>query len=116
MSPRGDRATQIRDRVLERMKGASRIEEISGVRCQVWREGVWMAALNTPFNPFGHIAPEQMPGYDHVLAYQRAATPLPYELSLWRDLKKVLSVEWANDGSARVISFKRGPWEDELLS
>jgi hypothetical protein len=32
---------------------------------------------------------------------------LPYCLNIWRG-GKVISLEWAGDGRAKVISFKRG--------
>jgi hypothetical protein len=44
---------------------------------------------------------------------------LPEALSYCIDIshnQKVLSLEWADDGRTRVISFKRGSWEAELLA
>jgi hypothetical protein len=40
---------------------------------------------------------------------------LPYGLDIWRG-KKVFSLEWADDGRSRIISFKREDWEAELLA
>lgn len=40
---------------------------------------------------------------------------LPYGIDIWHG-KKVFSLEWGDDGQARIINFKRGPWESELFA
>jgi hypothetical protein len=40
---------------------------------------------------------------------------LPYCIDIWRG-KKVFSLEWADDGRTNIISFRRGPWEADLLA
>jgi hypothetical protein len=55
------------------------------------------------------------------LAYRAAALglgpplqPLANGLDIWAS-KKVFSIEWGNDGTVNVISFRRGAWEHILL-
>jgi hypothetical protein len=38
---------------------------------------------------------------------------MPYQLSVWGD-GKVLLLEWDANGTARIISFNRGKWEQRL--
>jgi hypothetical protein len=38
---------------------------------------------------------------------------LPYVMDVW-DGGKVLSVQWADDGSAEIITYKPGTWERDL--
>ena len=39
---------------------------------------------------------------------------LPYGLDIWHDRKKVLNVEWSDDGALEVISYRPGEWERAL--
>jgi hypothetical protein len=38
---------------------------------------------------------------------------LPYVMDVW-DGGKVLSLQWADDGSVEIISYKPGTWEQDL--
>ena len=40
---------------------------------------------------------------------------LPYGLEVWHGAK-MLSVLWTDDGSFEVVSFVRGPWEEQVLA
>lgn len=40
--------------------------------------------------------------------------PLPYALDIWQG-RKVMNLEWADDGALFIVSFRRGPWEGEFL-
>jgi hypothetical protein len=40
---------------------------------------------------------------------------LPYGLDIW-EMNKVLNMEWASDGKIDIVSFRRGSWEEVLLS
>ena len=40
---------------------------------------------------------------------------LSYGLDIFHG-KRVMSLEWADDGRARIISFRRGEWEEEFLA
>ncbi len=69
-------------------------------------------ALQTPFQQ----RPSQVPPPAKYLAAQRGkSTPvnLPYVIDVW-DGGKVLSVQWADDGTVLVVSYKPGVWERDL--
>ena len=74
--------------------------------------GYLAAALFSPFNPAPDIRANP-PSYEHAVLKQRAEQPMPYQLSVWGD-GKVLLLEWDANGAARIISFKRGKWEQRL--
>jgi len=40
---------------------------------------------------------------------------LPYGLDIWAP-KKVMNIEWSDQGELAIVSFRRGAWEDELIS
>ena len=40
---------------------------------------------------------------------------LSWGLDVWRG-RKLLSLQWDDAGRAEVISFTRGPWEEEVLA
>jgi hypothetical protein len=39
---------------------------------------------------------------------------LPYGLDIWFAHKKVLNVEWNDEGLIKIISYRPGEWEDQL--
>ena len=38
-----------------------------------------------------------------------------YGLDIWPAHKKVLNVEWSEEGLIEIISYRPGEWEDQLL-
>ena len=69
-------------------------------------------ALQTPFQQ----QPSQVPSPAKYLAAQSgkpSAVNLPYVIDVW-DGGKVLSVQWADDGTVLVVSYKPGVWERDL--
>ena len=111
-----DRALAIRDRLLPLVRGRSTLEVQRGpVRLVALRTGPWTVEHWTPF---GELSPDEAssPGYRHALERQRAGPDLPYGLDLRRDRARVLGVLWSDDGDSEVVTFVRGPWEDEALA
>ena len=112
-----DRAVAIRDHILPilRQRGAVLVQR-DRVRLTELRMGVWVFRHWTPFNELGQEEASS-PGYRHALERQRAKQTLPYGLDIWHgaEAEKVLRILWAEDGTIEVISFVRGPWEDEAL-
>ncbi len=53
--------------------------------------------------------------YSPAQARQRADPVLPWGLDVWHG-RKVLSLQWDDAGRVEVVSFNRGPWEDEALA
>lgn len=110
-----DRALAIRDHLLPLIHDRGRLEvQRDTMRLTSLQLGPWLFNHWTPFN---ELSPEQAssPGYRHALERQRSKPDLPYGLEVWRGAK-VLSVQWADDGSFTVESFVRGSWEEEALA
>ncbi len=109
-----NRALTIRDHLLPLVREHGTLENQRGsVRLIVLEMGLWKLHHWTPFN---ELSPGEAssPGYRHALERQRTRLSLPYGLDVWRGAK-VLGVLWADDGAFEVVTFQRGPWEDEAL-
>ena len=114
MSDRTAQAIALRDHVMRLMEGNSKVVTLGQAKVHTWKRGRFQATLNTPFNP-PHEREATAPGYVHTIARQGAPKPMPYELSLWAG-SKVLLMEWEQGGEVRIVSFKRGDWEQRLLA
>ena len=111
-----DRALAIRDRLLPIVRERGTLELQRGlVRLVALRTGPWTIEHWTPFS---ELSPEEAssPGYRHALERQRTRPDLPYGLDVRRDGARVLLVLWSDDGASQVVTFVRGPWEDEALA
>jgi hypothetical protein len=111
-----DRGLAIRDRLLALVREHGTLQLQRGpVRLVVLRTGPWTVEHWTPF---GEISPGEAssPGYRHALERQRGRPDLPYGLDLRRHGVRVLGVQWSDDGAFEVVTFVRGPWEDEALA
>ena len=113
-----DRAAQalaIRDYLLPLIRARGAVQRIgrTGLRMVVWQAAPFTALLRSPFTA---SSPDPAPqSHAAALAMQRAKPVLPWGLDVWHG-RKVLSLQWDDAGRAEVISFNRGPWEDEALS
>ena len=114
MSDRTAQAIALRDHVIKLMEGNSKLVTLGLLKVQTWKRGRFHATLTTPFNPL-HEREATAPGYVQVIARQRAPKPMSYELSLWAG-SKVLLMEWEQGGEVRIVTFKRGDWEERLLA
>jgi hypothetical protein len=112
------RAIAIRDHVLPllRQRGTVQVQRDT-VRLTELRTGMWALRHWTPFNELGQ-AEAASPGYRHAIERQRTRQTMPYGLDIWHgtELAMVLRVLWADDASLDVVSFVRGPWEEEALA
>ena len=111
-----DRALAIRDRLLALVREHGALELQRGpVRLVALRTGPWAVEHWTPF---GELSPGEAssPGYRHALERQRTRPDLPYGLDVRRDEARVLRVLWSDGGASDVVTFVRGPWEDEALA
>ena len=67
-------------------------------------------SYRTPFQP--------LPPLSQLMRYQKkkfgGKENLPYGLDIWFAHKKVLNVEWNDEGLIRIISYRPGEWEDQL--
>ena len=110
------RALAIRDHLLPLIRAQGATEETggSGPRMTTWKAGRFDFALRSPFTAWGIKAPPPRP-YRAAQAERRADPVLPWGLDVWHG-RKVLSLQWDHAGRVEVISFTRGPWEDEALA
>ena len=94
-----DRALAIRDHLLPWSAVAARW---SSARRGATHHAVPGPVAAQEWTPFDDLSPEQAasPGYRHALARQRTRPQLPYGLEPWRDVGKVPSMLWAEDGSS----------------
>ena len=108
------RALAIRDHLLPLIRAQGAMKEIggSGLRSVTWEVGGFGFMLRSPFTPWPD-AP--LFSYNEALAKQRASPVLSWGLDVWRG-RKLLSLQWDDAGRAEVISFTRGPWEEEVLA
>jgi hypothetical protein len=112
---RKDQAIAVRDAALFIMRTAGRSEPHGdGNTYLIFKNADFDMMLRTPF--------QRMPALDgdFVRKAMVHGIPLPkllgYGLDVWRHGQgKVLNVEWGTDGTARVASFKRGSWEQEIF-
>ena len=73
--------------------------------------------LRTPFE----FEPIIISEYDKYIKYKLIQkTILPYGISIWHtapngNTAKVFNIEWDEQGSIKIIYFKRGDWEESML-
>ncbi len=109
-----DRARIVRDQILKLAAEHGAWEECGDVKSLAVRMNGWHASLHSPFNPITDALPEAA-SYLQAVILQQAPAPLPYQLDLWvAGTGKVLAVEW-RDSELRIISMRRGAWEQELF-
>ena len=116
VSSADDRALAIRDRLVPIVRERGTLELQRGlVRLVALRTGPWTIEHWTPFS---ELSPDEAssPGYRHAVERQRTKPDLPYGLDLRRDGARVLGMLWSEDGASQVVTFVRGPWEDEALA
>jgi hypothetical protein len=110
------RAIAIREHLLPLIRVHGTMQEISGAagRLAVWKAGTLTCTVRSPFTPWPAEEPPTA-SYEQAISRQRAKPVLPWALDVWRG-RKVLSLQWDDDGRVEVVSFIRGPWEAEALA
>jgi hypothetical protein len=102
----------IRDHVVPLIEAKGEAQAVGPTSQMMWEAGSFRFALRTPSSP--NPVREGSPDYSEALAEKNASGMLPYGLDIWHN-EKVLSLQWDADKLA-VMSFKRGPWEEEVLA
>jgi hypothetical protein len=124
---RTETALQLRDYALSIARDHGSYELVGDAKYLMWRGDTFTILHRTPFQhrtepdeaakklaaKIGASVDEAK--YAATLHGVKLPEALPYGLDVWHG-KKVFSLEWSDDGRSRVISFKRGPWEEELLA
>jgi hypothetical protein len=110
------RAIAIRNHLLPLIQAHGTLQEVSGMagRVAVWKVGGFTCTLRNPFTPWPAEAPPAA-SYDQAISRQRAKPDLPWGLDVWHG-RKVLSLQWDDEGQLEVLAFVRGPWEAEVLA
>ena len=120
MGKRLEAASRIRDAAVKKIQAEGQLEETGNFgpvlqwRAPDWREGGIHIIHRTPFQRI----PKPSAKYRKaVVEYglERSKNLLPYGLDIWCD-RKVFNIEWNDAGEVRLVSFKRGSWEETVLS
>jgi hypothetical protein len=129
---RTETAIQLRDHALSILRQHGSYQPAGDTKFLMWNVmwkgesfGIW---LRTPFQKWDtgpdvaakSLAEKHGLSLDHAkyaanLHGLKLPEVLPYCLDIWCG-KKVFSLEWADDGRAHIINFKRGDWEEEFLA
>ena len=91
--------------------------------------GTFLLYLESPFTYAILLRQwEKRTSYEKALLHQISPdlSRLPWTLEIWPDRRmdgehwvygnKVLNLHWSDNGSVDLVSFRRGPWPDELLT
>lgn len=106
-----DRARVMQRVALQLVSERGKWLEVSGVRVMSANSGPFLFLYRTPFNN-----PEKVrPARNYVQALGRQyGTNLPYGLDIYYNDRKVMNLEWDLTGRHCLVSYRRGPWEEEL--
>ena len=118
MSTRLEVALQIREAALQKLRAEGEFEEIHRVgsvlswKAPDWQQGGIHMLHRTPFQKLPKPSAEVM-----KTAFEYGLEPrlnLPYGLDIWAG-GKVMNLEWNDSGDIKLVSFKRGAWEQIVL-
>ena len=108
MTPKQRDAIRLRDAAVYKLRAEGVFERVKGIGpCLTWRGNGLSFSLRTPFQKLRHQRP------DPYVIWLAGPPPenLPYGLDIWTELGKVLNIEWADDRTFVLVSFRRGSWE-----
>ena len=106
------RVIVLRDAALIVVKRAGAWEAASQIKLLTARVGTLLIGYRTPFQRLPE-APEQM---KYLAAQHGKPSPesWPYGLDVWVP-KKVMCIEWDDEGNVLLVSLRHGEWEAELI-
>jgi hypothetical protein len=99
--------TGIRDRLIEVLTSRGVWEPLGSVNVLVARIGKLEILHRSPFQKL-HLESERT---RYLRALSKGKANLPYGLDVWHQGKKVLNLEWDDEGQFEVIAYKPGEWE-----
>lgn len=103
------RALAIRDRLLPLIwRRGVLAEETDSLRVLTWRAAGFRFVLRVPINDPAEDDPEPRPC--------GLPAPLHFGVDVVRNAQRLLTLQWAEDETAEVLTFRRGGWEAELLA
>ena len=102
----------LRDAALAAMRkpGIASWQRVGGARLLVGECGLLRIAFRTPFQVAADMPARRT--YERALVVQESGM-LSYGLDIWSG-RKVLSVQWEDDGTFKMISYSPGKWERQL--
>jgi hypothetical protein len=104
------RVKEVRDHALRLLKAHGEWKGSGDQKHLGAKIGNVSLSYRTPFQPLPEIS-EQL---RYMQALLKGKDNLPYGMDVWSNRKKVLNLEWADDGEVDVISYKPGEWESAL--
>jgi hypothetical protein len=106
------RVIALRDAALIVVKRAGAWEAASQIKLLTAHVGTLLIGYRTPFQRLPE-APEQM---KYFAAQHGKPSPesWPYGLDVWAP-KKVMCIEWDDQGNVLLLSLRHGEWEAELI-
>jgi hypothetical protein len=105
-------AALIRDHVVPLIKAKGHAQAVGPTFQTMWEVGPFRCALRTASSP--NQLSDDAANYSEAQAEKTASRMMPFGLDIWRN-DKMLSLQWDANKLA-VISFQRGPWEEEVLA
>jgi hypothetical protein len=106
------RAIALRDAALIVVKRMGTWEAASQIKLLTARVATLLIGYRTPFQRLPE-APEQMK-YFAVQHGKPSPESWPYGLDVWAP-KKVMCIEWDDQGNVLLVSLRHGEWEAELI-
>ena len=109
-----DVAVKLRDAAFRMLSREGKLEEVGGgLKLVSLQVGALELGMRTPFQKMpGLKAPEN---YGEALQHSKLKELPAYGIDVWAG-KKVFSVAWGGGDILTIISFKRGPWEADLMT
>ena len=113
MSKRLEAALRLRDAALNKLRSEGSLEDTKSGPYLRWAGkdleiGVWY--------PFQRLPPVSQTVKYFAVKPGKGPVNLNYGLDIWDKRGKVLNIEWSDTGEVLIVSFRRGDWEQKLLS
>jgi hypothetical protein len=109
---RQERMLAIRGRAVAFVRSNGEWRSCGETKLLVAERGPISVGYRTPFQKLPAV--NVRTGYIRALLGGKAN--LPYGLDIWHEHKKVLNIEWDDQGGFKVLSYKPGEWEWLLSS
>jgi hypothetical protein len=107
------RALRLRDLALPILWQQGTWEQFGKAKILTARHSTILLAYRTPFQRISHVSDAFK--YKAAQLRQNVPSNLPYGLDIWAP-KKVLNMEWDEQGNVALVSFRPGEWEAQLAA
>ena len=114
MTPKQRDAIRLRDAALKKLRADGVFTKVTRLGfCLSWKGEGLSLSLRTPFQKLPPVS--EHPKYVAAMMGSNIEN-LPYGLDIW-DIggsRKVLNIEWDQQGAIQLVSFRRGAWEAKV--